>query len=154
VKQHGKNRDQKQRTMMPRELMIPAEAAVDLCRILGSQQIVRYGDCRQKYEQEQRQRDELGTAVTRVVRRKTQPEPGHCESQQEPGEIEKKLHSQCRFYSSDSDATDTFYLDVRLSGKDEDFDKRKAKAEYVRLRACLCRSRFDLVQVCPYDETS
>ena len=132
--------------MMSGAPIIPAETAVDLSGILGRQQIVRHRDRWQKDDQEQRQGDELRAAIAGATRRKTHPERSHRKSQQDPREIEEKLHSQCRFYNSDSGAKTRLHLGGR-SGS----NRRIVKVEKQPARAKpLAHARYQSDRLTSY----
>lgn len=99
VGRRRRNRHREEDGVRPGGNLVAAKTGVDLGWVLGRQQVVGHGDCRQKDKQQHRQGNQLRAAVRGSAPIKSQPQADQRDGQQRPGEIEGLLHSLCRFYN-------------------------------------------------------
>lgn len=88
-------------------IVVAADAHVHFSRVARGDQVVGHGDGRQQNDDDQRERNELDTAIFSSMRRSPQPGDDHPRGQNSPAEIERQFHSFCRFYSRGRRAPDT-----------------------------------------------
>lgn len=92
-------------------IVVAAHATIQFRWILGRNQIVGHGDGRQQYQNDDRERNQLRSALPYGTRRNSEPSAQHRKREQYPAEIECQLHPTRQFYMRHELPTEVTMID-------------------------------------------